>query len=61
MCVCVYVCVCVCVCLLPRLLITSDVMWTSYNWLNKFHSCYMGTVVSIINGCGIGIDTHCRD
>ena len=31
-CVCVFVCVCA-----PRLLITSDVMWCDYDWLNKFY------------------------
>ena len=45
----VCVCVCVCVCLPPRLLITSDVIWTPYDWLNKFYSCYMTIIVSIIN------------
>ena len=32
------VCVCVSVCLPPRLLITSGVIWTKYDWLNKFYS-----------------------
>ena len=49
-------CVCVCMCPPPRLLITSDVIWTPYNWLNKFCSCYMATVVAIINECDLGID-----
>ena len=44
--VCVFACVCVrvcvCVCPPPRLLITSGVIWTPYDWLNKFYSCYMG-------------------
>ena len=61
MCVCVCVCVClrVCVCPLPRLLITSGVMWRDidpYDWLNKSYSCYMAIVVAIINGRGLGID-----
>ena len=50
--------VCVCVCLPPRLLITSGVIWTLYNWLNKFYSCYMAIVVVIVNGRGLGIDTR---
>ena len=51
------VCVCVCVCPPPRLLITSGIMWNaSYDWLNKFYSCYMAVVVIIVNGCGLGID-----
>ena len=50
-----------CVCLRPRLLITSGMMWHDmkpYDWLNKFYSCYMAIVVSIVNGCGLGIDTR---
>ena len=57
--VCVHVCVCVCVCLPPKLLITSGVMWHDMNphdRVNKLYSCYMVTVVSIINGNGFGID-----
>ena len=58
MCVCLCVCWCVFVCICPplRLLITSGVMWTPYNWLNKFYKYYMATVVVIIvNGQGLGI------
>ena len=59
-CFCVDVCVCVvCVCPTPRLLITNVMIWTQYNWLNKFYSCYMATVVVTVNGCGLGIDIHC--
>ena len=47
---------CVFVCLPTRLLITSDMIWTSNDWLNKFYSCYMVTVVGIVDGCGLGID-----
>ena len=39
----------------PRLLITSDVIWTSYNWLNKCYSCYMATVVVIVNGVALAL------
>ena len=56
----VYVRVCVFVCPPPRLLITSSVIWTPYEWLKKFYSCYMATVVIIINGRGLGIGTHGR-
>ena len=37
----VFVCACVClyVCPPPRLLITSGVICTPYDWLNKFYSC----------------------
>ena len=48
-------CVCLCECLLLKLLITSGMMWMSYDWLNKFCSCYMATVVVIVNGHGLGI------
>ena len=58
-CLCIPACVCVClsVCLSPRLLITSGVMWHDMGWLNKFYSIYMGIIVSIVNGCGLGIGT----
>ena len=49
---------CVFVCLPPRLLITSGVIWTPYDWLNKFYSCCMATV--IVNGHGLGIGTRRR-
>ena len=60
MCVCVCVCacacvrayVCVCVCLPLRLLVTSGVIWTPCDWLNKFYSFCMATVVVIVNGQG---------
>ena len=57
-----YACVrvCVCVCPRPRLLITSGVIYTSYDRLNKFYSCYMATVVVIVNGHGLGIGTRRR-
>ena len=58
LCRCLYVCVFVYVYLLPKLLITSAVIWTPYDWLSKFYSCYTAIVVGIINGYGLGIDTH---
>ena len=58
MCVCLFVFVCVCPPL--RLLLTSGMIWTPYNWLNKFYRCYMATVVVIVNGCGLGIGMHHR-
>ena len=68
LCVCVCVCVCVyacvracvhvCVCV-PEAINNSYVIWTSYDWLNKFYGCYMATVSIIINGYSLGIDTHC--
>ena len=45
---------CVCVCPRPRLLITSGVMWRDID-LIWFYSCYIATVVVIINGRGLGI------
>ena len=61
-CFCVDVCMCACLCFVfvcmcppPRLLITSGVMWTPFNWLNKFYSCYLATVVIIVNGHSLGI------
>ena len=35
------------------------VIWTLYDWLNKFYSCYMATVVGIVDGRDLGTDT-CR-
>ena len=48
------------VCPRPRLFITSGVIWTPYDWLNKFYRCYniMATVVVIVNGRGLGIATR---
>ena len=51
-------CLYACVCPPPRLLITSGVIWTPYDWLNKFYSRYMEIVVVIVNGRGLGIDTR---
>ena len=48
---CVYVCLCVC----QRLSITSGMIWTSYDWLNKFYSCYMAAVV-VINEMGVALE-----
>ena len=54
-CVCV-VCVCVHVHVPPlRLLITSDMIWAPYDWLNKFYSFRVATVVDIVNGYGFSI------
>ena len=56
-------CMCVCVCVFvftPRLIITSGVIWTPYHWFNKFYSCYMATIVVIVNGRGLGIGTRHR-
>ena len=60
LCVCVFVCVCLCVFMCvyvsaPRLLITSGVIWTSYDWLNKFCSFYMAPAV-VIGGRGVTLE-----
>ena len=49
-CVCVWACMCV-----PtlRLLITSGVIGTPYDWLNKLYSFYMAAVVIVIVGMAL--------
>ena len=44
----------------PRLLITSGVMWTPYDWLNKLYSFCMVAIVSIIGRRGIKIEAYHR-
>ena len=58
---CVYVCVCMSVCPPPRLVITSGVMWTPYDWLNKYHSFCMAAIVNIISRHGLRIEAHRRN
>ena len=60
-CVCVSACVCICVCLPPKLLITSGMTCSPYDWLNQLYSCYMATVAIIINERGFGINTCHRN
>ena len=45
-----------CVCPPLRLLLISGLIWTSYNWLNKFYSFYVPAVVSIVSRHGLSID-----
>ena len=40
-------------CLPLRLLITSGMIWTLYDWLNKFYSFYMTAVVNIVSWHGM--------
>ena len=54
-------CVCVFVCPPPRLLITSGVIWTPYDWLNKGYSFYMAAVVVIGNGRGLRFEARHRN
>ena len=50
-------CVSVFGCPLPRLLITSGMIWTPYDWSNKGYSFYMMVAVVVINdGHGIRIE-----
>ena len=48
---------CMSVCLLPRLLITSGVIWTP----NKFCSFCMAAVVVIVGKHGLRIVVHCEN
>ena len=54
-----YVCMFMCVSA-PKVLITSGVTWLNIDfiWLTKFYSCYVATVVGIVDGCGLAIHTH---
>ena len=36
-------------------------IWTPYNWLNKFYSCYMATVVGIVGRHGLTIKLYLRN
>ena len=55
---CVFVCVFVCKLLPLMLLITSGMIRTPYNWLNKFCNFYMATVAINFNVRGLSIVTH---
>ena len=59
---CLYACVCVClrVCPPPRLLITSGVIQTPYDWLNKFYGFSLAAVVDIVSGRDVSIYTRRR-
>ena len=64
-CGCLYVCIFVCVCQRLRLLVTYDVIWIPYDWLNKFESLYNSHLKQLYisnnteyfsckGGCGVG-------
>ena len=36
----------------PRLLVTRGVIWTPYNWLNKF----CGAIIDVDSRCGLRIE-----
>ena len=44
-----------CVCPRLRLFITSGLIWTSYDWLNKFYICYMATLAIIVSGLALAL------
>ena len=50
-----------CVCPPLRLLITIGVIWTLYDWLKKFYSFYMATLVSTISRHSLTIEMHNRN
>ena len=47
------------VCPPPRLLITSGVIETPYDWLNKFYRLYMAAAVIISSGRDLKIEARC--
>ena len=53
--------VCVCLCPLPRLLIASGMIWTPYDWSNKFYGLYIAAVVGIDTGRDVSFYTRCRN
>ena len=46
----------------PRLLMTSGVIWTLYDWLSKGYSLHniMAAEVSINSTSGLRIEVHCK-
>ena len=51
-----FVCdVSMCVYVPPRL---YGMIWTPYDWINKFYSFYATAVVGIISRCGLRINVH---
>ena len=59
--VCVWVCACMCACVCvhtPRLLITIDIIWNPYDWLNKFYIFCVAVKVDILSWHGLSINAH---
>ena len=55
-----YVCVCMST---PEAINTSGMMWHDMypiRLIKQVYSCYMATVVVMVNGHGLGIGTCCR-
>ena len=42
-------------CLPPKLLITSHMIWTAYDWLKQFYSFYMAAIAGITSRCDLSI------
>ena len=42
----------------PRLLLTSGMIWTPYDWLNNFYTFYVAAVVGIASRYGLGVDIN---
>ena len=40
---------------------TSGVIWTPYDWLNKFYSFCMGAIVGFVSRHGLTIEAHGRN
>ena len=55
------VCVCVSVCPPPRLVITSGMIWISYDWLNKYYTFCTAAIVDIVSRRGLRIEAHRRN
>ena len=53
----------VCLCLPPtlRLVITSGVIWTPYDWLKRFYSFCMAAIISIVSRHGLRNEVLCRN
>ena len=54
-CVGVYACVHVSI---PKLLVSGGMIWTPYDWLNKFYNFCMAAIVGIVSRRGLGIEAH---
>ena len=60
-CLCLSVCQSVSVCPPQRLVITSAVIWTPYDWLKKYYSFCMAAIVSIVSRHCLRIKARCRN
>ena len=53
--------VCMSLCPPPRLSITSGMIFTPYDWLNKIYSFYTEAAMIIGSGNGLRIEAHCQN